>query len=170
MLYVRYSSVKLLWKKVTHTSYPFIFKHLYVLCFLLMISSLIGLIVTSCPQLHLDVHLIIFIFLFYRLHIVFLFIYLSDFLFWIIASFFCILIDAGKAFWYNWTSIYDKSSPESGNRRNGPEHNIGHVWQTRNQHSQHWKIENIPSVMRKERQRSPLFGGCEVLNVASSFI
>ena len=123
VLYVRYSSVKLLWKKVTHTSYLFSNIYMFSAIFWLMISSLIGLIVISCPQLHLDVHLIIFILLFYRLHTVFLFIYLSDFLFWIIAAFFLHLIRCRKSFLIIWTSIYDKSSPESGHTGNIP-HNI----------------------------------------------
>ena len=53
----------------------------------------------------------------------------------------------------NSTSIYDKNSPESRNRRNIPQHNKSYIWQTHSKHHpQSWKIENIsPKVRNKTR-------------------
>ena len=41
--------------------------------------------------------------------------------------------------------------PERSHKRNIPEHNKGHIWQTNGKHhSQWWKIESIISKIRKE--------------------
>ena len=66
-----------------------------------------------------------------------------------------ISVDAEKL-WQNSAPIYDKNSLESGQRRNLPWHDRGHIWQTHSKHhSQWWKDESISSKIRK-RQRYPL--------------
>ena len=49
-----------------------------------------------------------------------------------------ISIDAEKAFDKNSTPIYDKNSPESGDRANLPQHNKGHIRQTHSKHHSQW--------------------------------
>ena len=59
----------------------------------------------------------------------------------------------------NSTSIYDKNSPESRNRRTIAQHKKSYIWQTHSkQYPQWWKIESIsPKVRNKARcSRSPL--------------
>ena len=55
--------------------------------------------------------------------------------------------------WQNSTSIYDKNSPESRNRRNIAQHNKSYIWQTHSKHyPQRWKIESVsPKVRNKTR-------------------
>ena len=61
-----------------------------------------------------------------------------------------------KSFWQNSTPIYDKNSPENGNRGKLPQHNKGHISQTHSKHhSQWWKTESISSKIRNET-RIPL--------------
>ena len=58
--------------------------------------------------------------------------------------------------WQNSTSIYDKNSPESRNRRNIPQHK-SYIWQTHSKHyRQWWKIESISSKVRN-KTRVPTF-------------
>ena len=58
-----------------------------------------------------------------------------------------------EGLWQNSTSIYDKNSPESRNRRDIPQHNKSYIWQTHSKHyPQWWKIESIsPKVRNKTR-------------------
>ena len=79
-----------------------------------------------------------------------------------------ISVDAEKL-WQNSAPIYDKNSLESGQRRNLPWHDRGHIWQTHSKHhSQWWKDESISSKIRK-RQRNPTlkhgFGGGKVIDI-----
>ena len=61
-----------------------------------------------------------------------------------------------RKLWQNSTSIYDKNSPESRNRRNIPQHNKSYIWQTHSKHyPQWWKIESISPNIRT-RQGCPL--------------
>ena len=49
-----------------------------------------------------------------------------------------------ESLWQNSTSIYDKNSPESRNRRNISQHNKSYIWQTHSKHyPQWWKIESM---------------------------
>ena len=53
----------------------------------------------------------------------------------------------------NSTSIYDKNPPESRNRRNIPQHNKSHIWQTHSKpYPQWWKIESISPKVRNKRR------------------
>ena len=61
-----------------------------------------------------------------------------------------------ESIWQNSTSIYDlkkKKPPESRHRRNIPQHNKSHIWQTQSKHYlQWWKIESIsPRIRNKIR-------------------
>ena len=56
-----------------------------------------------------------------------------------------------KRFWWNSTSIYDKNSLESRNRRNIAQHNKSYIWQTHSKHyPQWWKIESISPKVRNK--------------------
>ena len=67
-----------------------------------------------------------------------------------------ISIDNRESLWQNSTPIYDKNSPESKHRRNIPQHNKSHIWQTHSKHyPQWWKIESISPKVRN-KQGSPL--------------
>ena len=53
------------------------------------------------------------------------------------------------SFWQNWTTFYDKISPESWHRGSQLQHNKGHIWQTHSKHhSQGWKSESISSEVK----------------------
>ena len=58
-----------------------------------------------------------------------------------------------ESLWQNSTSIHDKNSLESRNRRNIPQYNKSYIWQTHSKHyPQWWKIESIsPKVRNKTR-------------------
>ena len=61
-----------------------------------------------------------------------------------------ISIDAWKVFEKNSTPTYD-ISPESKHKRNIPQHNKSHIWETHSkQYLQWWKIESISSKIRKK--------------------
>ena len=64
-----------------------------------------------------------------------------------------ISIDAEKAFAKIQHPFMIKNSPESRHRRNIPQHNKSHIWQTHSKHyPQWWKIESIsPKVGNKTR-------------------
>ena len=62
-----------------------------------------------------------------------------------------ISIDSEKGFWQNSTLIYDKNSPESGQRGNLPQHNKGHIWQIHSKHhTQWWKTESISTRIKNK--------------------
>ena len=54
--------------------------------------------------------------------------------------------------WQNLTSIYDKNSPESRNRRNIPQLNKSRIWQTHSKHYPQW--QNIESISPKLRNKA----------------
>ena len=62
-----------------------------------------------------------------------------------------------KSFGQNSIPIYDKNSPESGQRGKLPQHNKAHIWQTHNwHHSQWWKAKSISSKIRDNIRKSTL--------------
>ena len=65
-----------------------------------------------------------------------------------------ISIDAEKAFnkiQHPFMIIKKKTSPESRHKRNIPQHNKGHIWQTHSKHYPQWrKIESISSKIRNK--------------------
>ena len=48
-----------------------------------------------------------------------------------------------ESFRQNSTPFIIKHPPQSRHRRNLPQHNKGHIWQTHSKHSQQWKTEGI---------------------------
>ena len=62
-----------------------------------------------------------------------------------------ISIDAEKAFNKIQHPFMIKNLPESRHRGNLPQHNKGHIWQTRSQHcSQWWKTETVTCKIRNK--------------------
>ena len=61
-----------------------------------------------------------------------------------------------ESLWQNSTPVYGKSTPESWHRRNVPQHNKSHIWQTHRKCYPQWqKIESIFSKSRI-KQGGPL--------------
>ena len=61
-----------------------------------------------------------------------------------------ISIDAEKAFDKIQHPFMIKNPPESRHRRNIPQHNKGHIWQTHSKHPQWWETESISSKIRNK--------------------
>jgi hypothetical protein len=62
-----------------------------------------------------------------------------------------ISIDAKKSLWQNSTSLHDKSSEETKNKRNIHQHNKDYEWQIYSQHhTESGKTEMISSKVRDE--------------------
>ena len=55
-----------------------------------------------------------------------------------------------KSFWQNLASVYNKTSPESGNRSNMPKHNKGLICPYNQQYTQLWNAENTLSKIRNK--------------------
>ena len=61
-----------------------------------------------------------------------------------------------ESLWQNSTSIYDKNSPESRNRRNIPQHNKSYIWQNHSKRYPHGeKLKAFP-LKSGTRQGCPL--------------
>ena len=66
-------------------------------------------------------------------------------------------VDTEKAFDKIQHPFLIKTFSESGHTGSQPQHNKGHIWQTHSEyHSQSWKAERLPAVMRKKTRLSTL--------------